>query len=67
MTTLDLEYERARAEELYAIARAMTSIGMPLADPDEPWVANYLTRAMNATNGDLEALAAYNLKNWKGQ
>lgn len=60
-------YEDRRREELFATARAMTSINMAGADPDEPWVARYLTNAMNATDGDLEALAAYNLKHWKGQ
>ncbi len=60
-------YEDRRREELFAIARAMTSLNMAGADPDEPWVANYLTRAMNAVDGDLDALRAYNLKHWKGQ
>ncbi|MGU3456591.1 hypothetical protein ACLBV5_09780 [Brevundimonas sp. M1A4_2e] len=67
MIGVDLAYEKARAEELFAIARAMTSINMAGADPDEPWVARYLANAINATGGDDEALAAYNLKNWKGQ
>lgn len=60
-------YEDRRREELFAIARAMTSIGMPMADPDEPWVAKYLAKAIEATGGDHDALRAYNLKHWKGQ
>ena len=67
MTVFDPEYERARAEELFATARAMTSINMPMADPDEPWVAKYLAKAIEATGGDHDALRAYNLKHWKGQ
>lgn len=60
-------YEARRREELFAIARTMTAIGMSGADPDEPWVANYLAKAINATGGDEAALRAYNLKHWKGQ
>ena len=60
-------YEDRRREDLFAIARAMTSIGMPLADPDEPWVAKYLAKAIGATGGDHDALREYNLKHWKGQ
>lgn len=60
-------YEDRRREELFAIARTMTAIGMGGADPDEPWVARYLEKAINATGGDEAALRAYNLKHWKGQ
>lgn len=60
-------YEDRRREELFAIARSMTEIGMGGADPYEPWVANYLAKAMNATDGDLDALREYNLKHWKGR
>lgn len=60
-------YEDRRREELFAIARTMTAIAMPGADPDEPWVANYLAKAINATGGDEAALRAYNLQHWKGQ
>ena len=62
-----MAYEIARREELFRIARQMTEIGMAGADPYEPWVANYLTRAINATDGDPDALREYNLKNWKGR
>ena len=60
-------YEDRRREELFRIARQMTEIGMAGADPYEPWVANYLAKAVNATDGDPDALRAYNLKNWKGR
>lgn len=60
-------YEARRREELFAIARQMTAIGMAGADPFEPWVARYLERAINATDGDHDALRAYNAKHWKGQ
>lgn len=60
-------YEDRRREELFAIARQMTAIEMKGADPFEPWVARYLERAINATDGDHDALRAYNLKHWKGQ
>lgn len=62
-----MAHENARREELFRIARQMTDIGMKGADPFEPWVARYLERAINATDGDPDALRAYNLRNWKGQ
>ncbi|MGQ2972048.1 MAG: hypothetical protein ACT6QM_05935 [Brevundimonas mediterranea] len=64
MTVFDPDYERARAEELFRTARAMTALGLPGEDPDDPKVANFLNYAINATDGDEAAIREYSLKNW---
>ena len=61
---IDLHYEHQRAQELFAIARQMTLIGMAGEDPDDPKVKNFLDHALNRTDTE-EELRSYCERNWR--
>lgn len=49
MTPEDRAYEDRRREELFAIAAEMTALGLPGADPDDPYIALLLKTGLEAT------------------
>lgn len=59
-----MAFERHRRDQLFAVARIMTDLGMPGEDPEDPKVRNFLDHALTVTTTDDE-LRAYILKNWR--
>lgn len=57
MTPEDRAYEDRRREELFAIARQMTALGLPGADPDDPYIALLLKTGLEATETHEELVA----------
>ena len=61
-----LAYERMRADELFAIARQMTQLGLPGLDPDDERVSEFLERGARETDevDDLIVWIRVNKRGW---
>lgn len=61
-----IAYERMRADQLFAIARQMTELGLPGQDPDDERVSLFLERAAQETEDydELVGWIALNKRGW---
>jgi len=51
------QYEALRREELFAVARQMTDLGLSGEDPDDPRIASLLAQGLEATTTQAELRA----------
>ncbi|MFZ4165286.1 hypothetical protein [Brevundimonas sp. NPDC058933] len=61
-----LAYEAMRAEQLFAIARTMTALGLSGHDPDDERVSEFLERGAKETGDDVDDLIAWIAVNKRG-